>query len=39
MVEHRIPNPGVAGSSPPVPATFIISKPFWGLFIINELLS
>ena len=28
MVEHRIPNPGVAGSSPPVPATFKINKHF-----------
>ena len=36
MVEHRIPNPGVAGSSPPVPATFIISKATLISFIYNQ---
>ncbi len=40
MVEHRIPNPGVAGSSPPTPATHILLvKQKNALFIIDDIFT
>ena len=38
MVEHRIPNPGVGGSSPSTPATtFITNEAYKALVIINDI--